>query len=93
MCGIVAYLGEKSAEPILIEGLKRLEYRGYDSAGIAVAEESDLHLARSVGRISCLQEMLDKTPMEGTLGGFWLCTALVGLPSAGTLFKNDMSIP
>ncbi len=55
MCGIVGYLGQKEALPILIEGLKRLEYRGYDSAGLAVLNEKDLQVRKSVGRIAALE--------------------------------------
>ncbi|MGA2233138.1 MAG: glutamine--fructose-6-phosphate transaminase (isomerizing), partial [Tepidisphaeraceae bacterium] len=59
MCGIIAYVGRKLAQPLLIEGLKRLEYRGYDSAGIAVIDEHNgLHVRRSVGRISVLEASL-----------------------------------
>src|SRR5262245_51054564 len=59
MCGIVAYVGRKIAQPLLIEGLKRLEYRGYDSAGIAVIDESGgLHIRRAVGRISVLESAM-----------------------------------
>src|SRR5579875_574800 len=59
MCGIVAYVGRKIAQPLLIEGLKRLEYRGYDSAGIAVIDEQgNLHVRRAVGRISVLESAL-----------------------------------
>jgi glucosamine--fructose-6-phosphate aminotransferase (isomerizing) len=59
MCGIVAYVGRKVAQPLLIEGLKRLEYRGYDSAGIAVIDNHhNLHIRRSVGRISVLESSL-----------------------------------
>jgi len=68
MCGIVAYLGDKKAEPILVEGLKRLEYRGYDSAGIALADAGDLQLVRSVGRISHLEKLLEEKPLEGNMG-------------------------
>jgi len=65
MCGIVAYVGKKLAQPLLIEGLKRLEYRGYDSAGIAVIDSKhDLHVRRAVGRISVLENSLgDNTPL------------------------------
>jgi len=57
MCGIVAYVGRKVAQPLLIEGLKRLEYRGYDSAGIAVIDDTgQLHVRRAVGRISVLED-------------------------------------
>jgi glucosamine--fructose-6-phosphate aminotransferase (isomerizing) len=56
MCGIVAYVGRKVAQPLLIEGLKRLEYRGYDSAGIAVIDDvGEMHIRRAVGRISALE--------------------------------------
>ncbi|MGH7178084.1 MAG: glutamine--fructose-6-phosphate transaminase (isomerizing), partial [Tepidisphaeraceae bacterium] len=59
MCGIVAYVGRKIAQPLLIEGLKRLEYRGYDSAGIAVIDDKgDLHIRRAVGRITVLEAKL-----------------------------------
>src|SRR5690554_2585986 len=65
MCGIVAYIGRKIAQPLLIEGLKRLEYRGYDSAGIAVIDaDGKLHIRRAVGRISVLEETLqDGSPL------------------------------
>ncbi|MEO6436772.1 MAG: glutamine--fructose-6-phosphate transaminase (isomerizing), partial [Tepidisphaeraceae bacterium] len=60
MCGIVAYVGRKIAQPLLIEGLKRLEYRGYDSAGIAVIDDKgELHIRRAVGRISVLEESIE----------------------------------
>ncbi|MGE5608451.1 MAG: glutamine--fructose-6-phosphate aminotransferase, partial [Bacillota bacterium] len=60
MCGIVAYVGRRIAQPLLIEGLKRLEYRGYDSAGIAVIDQKGtLHIRRAVGRISVLEEVLE----------------------------------
>jgi len=60
MCGIVAYVGRKLAQPLLIEGLKRLEYRGYDSAGIAVIDDkAQLHIRRAVGRISVLESSLE----------------------------------
>ena len=62
MCGIVAYVGRKIAQPVLIEGLKRLEYRGYDSAGVAVVDgKGDLHIRRAVGRISVLENAIAST--------------------------------
>jgi glucosamine--fructose-6-phosphate aminotransferase (isomerizing) len=64
MCGIVAYLGHRQAKPILIEGLKRLEYRGYDSAGLAMISHGKLKLGRAVGRVAMLEERLE------TIGGF-----------------------
>src|SRR5438874_9818308 len=64
MCGIVAYVGRKIAQPLLIEGLKRLEYRGYDSAGIAVIDEAgQMHIRRAVGRISLLENSVVQTPL------------------------------
>ncbi|MCL4196138.1 MAG: glutamine--fructose-6-phosphate transaminase (isomerizing) [Phycisphaerales bacterium] len=68
MCGIVAYIGSKPALPILLEGLKRLEYRGYDSAGIALIN-GGLRVVRSVGRVSVLEEKIAREKgLEGTIG-------------------------
>ena len=58
MCGIVGYVGEKSAVGIIVEGLKRLEYRGYDSAGVAVLDDAGLNVRRAVGRIKALEGVL-----------------------------------
>ncbi|MBR6166099.1 glutamine--fructose-6-phosphate transaminase (isomerizing) [Candidatus Saccharibacteria bacterium] len=69
MCGIVGYVGKKSAQEVLVNGLKRLEYRGYDSAGIATLDDdNEAHLARSVGKIAELSKVLDKEPQTGHLG-------------------------
>ena len=68
MCGIVAYIGPREAVPILIEGLKRLEYRGYDSAGVAVLQDGKLDVRRSVGRISALESKLEKGLNRATVG-------------------------
>jgi glucosamine--fructose-6-phosphate aminotransferase (isomerizing) len=68
MCGIVAYFGRKPAQPILIEGLKRLEYRGYDSAGIALLEKDRFSIYKTPGRISNLEETLPTPPAPGGLG-------------------------
>ena len=68
MCGIVAYIGRRPARPILLEGLKRLEYRGYDSAGMAVMNDG-VHVVRTVGRVRVLEEALaGQDGFEGTLG-------------------------
>jgi glucosamine--fructose-6-phosphate aminotransferase (isomerizing) len=68
MCGIVAYIGHKSARPLLLEGLKRLEYRGYDSAGMAIMN-GRLHVAKTAGRVRVLEEMVARLPhMNGTIG-------------------------
>lgn len=68
MCGIVAYLGKKAAQPILIEGLKRLEYRGYDSAGVALVGSGGLKIKKTSGRISVLEGLLDEPDDTETLG-------------------------
>src|SRR4051812_48909372 len=71
MCGIVAYVGCKVAQPLLMEGLKRLEYRGYDSAGVAVLDSAGgMQLRRAVGRISVLEEQLavDPLPADARIG-------------------------
>ena len=68
MCGIVAYLGDKEAQPLLLEGLRRLEYRGYDSSGIAVLNGKGLEITKKVGRIQQLERALDKHPLHGSLG-------------------------
>ena len=69
MCGIVGYVGKKSVVPIIIEGLRRLEYRGYDSAGIAVAGGADgLQLRRAEGKLRNLEEVIRLKPLEGTYG-------------------------
>lgn len=67
MCGIVGYIGEKQAAPILIEGLRRLEYRGYDSAGIAIAGDK-VTVVKEKGRIDNLQAEVDKIYPDGTVG-------------------------
>ncbi len=68
MCGIVAYIGHKPAQQVLLEGIKRLEYRGYDSAGIAVIN-TRVHVARTVGRVSVLEEILKESGgFDGTVG-------------------------
>lgn len=69
MCGIVGYVGKRPAQDVLISGLRRLEYRGYDSAGIATLDGEDKpHLARSVGKIAELEKVLALKPHTGTLG-------------------------
>ncbi len=67
MCGIVGYIGDQEASPILIEGLRRLEYRGYDSAGIAVGGK-DVQVVKEKGRIDNLQTQVDKVKPQGTVG-------------------------
>ena len=81
MCGIVAYIGKKSARPILVEGLKRLEYRGYDSAGMAMINGS-LRVARTVGRVRVLEELLESDPKDFT-GSIGIAPHALGDPRRG----------
>jgi glucosamine--fructose-6-phosphate aminotransferase (isomerizing) len=68
MCGIVGYIGDKEATPIILEGLKKLEYRGYDSAGVAVLNGGKIELRRDSGKISHLEALVKKKPLSGSPG-------------------------
>ena len=68
MCGIIGYIGPQPVLPILIDGLRRLEYRGYDSAGVAVVRNGAIELRRSAGKLSNLEEVIATQPLEGDYG-------------------------
>ena len=68
MCGIICYVGTKAAKPILMEGLKRLEYRGYDSAGLAVQNGNEISCYREVGKIVSLEQLINGKSLEGYSG-------------------------
>ncbi|MDY6878634.1 MAG: glutamine--fructose-6-phosphate aminotransferase, partial [Thermodesulfobacteriota bacterium] len=68
MCGIICYVGRKGVTPILLEGLKQLEYRGYDSAGLAIFSEDQIKCHRAVGKIVELEKKINGLNMVGTVG-------------------------
>jgi glucosamine--fructose-6-phosphate aminotransferase (isomerizing) len=68
MCGIIGYIGDKQVLPILIDGLRRLEYRGYDSAGVAVVRNGTIELRRSAGKLARLEEAIAGSPLDGEYG-------------------------
>ena len=68
MCGIVGYVGSKSAAPIIVEGLRKLEYRGYDSAGIAIHDGKSIEIVRTQGKLAKLSEALEKRTLLGSTG-------------------------
>jgi glucosamine--fructose-6-phosphate aminotransferase (isomerizing) len=82
MCGIVGYIGPRDAVPIIINGLKRLEYRGYDSAGVAVLSEDQIEVRRDAGKLSQLIDLVAKSPVEGAPGIGHTRWATHGAPSA-----------
>jgi len=81
MCGIVGYIGNREAAPLLIEGLHRLEYRGYDSAGLCAFDRGALQVRKCVGRVSRLAQLLAGKPVTGSLGISHTRWATHGLPS------------
>ena len=81
MCGIVGYIGPENATDILLEGLRRLEYRGYDSAGIAVISDGELNIRRSIGKIINLDEAIHDAPLKGNTGVGHTRWATHGKPS------------
>lgn len=96
MCGIVGYVGENQAAPILLDGLSKLEYRGYDSAGMAIYNEGRIHIQKSIGKLKALSELThDGATMPGTIGIGHTRWATHGEPSnvnAHPHFNADSSI-
>ena len=82
MCGIVGYIGEERAAPVLLEGLSKLEYRGYDSAGVAVHNDTGLHVVKAKGRLAVLDGILEGgEKLPGTVGIGHTRWATHGAPS------------
>ena len=81
MCGIIGYIGHRQVVPILLEGLHRLEYRGYDSAGIAVIEDGELCRVRRQGKVNSLAARLAERPFESLIGMGHTRWATHGKPS------------
>jgi glutamine---fructose-6-phosphate transaminase (isomerizing) len=82
MCGIVGYIGPRDATPIILNGLKRLEYRGYDSAGLAVLNDGQLEIRKDAGKLSQLFELIGKSPINGAPGIGHTRWATHGAPNA-----------
>ncbi|HBG74291.1 MAG: glutamine--fructose-6-phosphate aminotransferase [Chloroflexi bacterium GWB2_49_20] len=82
MCGIVGYIGPRDAVPIILNGLKRLEYRGYDSAGIAIIKGGEIKIRRDAGKLNRLAELVHNSPISGTPGIGHTRWATHGVPSA-----------
>ena len=83
MCGIVGYVGERNATEVIMDGLRRLEYRGYDSAGLAVLDGASLVIRRSPGKIANLEARLEREPVSGSTGLGHTRWATHGRPSEG----------
>lgn len=97
MCGIVGYIGHNEAQPILLEGLTRLEYRGYDSAGVALMHQGSIRLMKVKGRLANLEAKLQDTPLPGCIGIGHTRWATHGEPSdlnahPHTDMKGDIAI-
>jgi glutamine---fructose-6-phosphate transaminase (isomerizing) len=95
MCGIVAYIGKKEAYPILIKGLKRLEYRGYDSAGIALLNDGEINIYKKQGKVANLEAFAKENNITGNIGIGHTRWATHGLPNdvnSHPHFSNDGSL-
>ncbi len=82
MCGIVGYVGTRATDTVLLSGLWKLEYRGYDSSGVAVISDGEIHMKKAVGKLKVLADILDKEPLSGSVGIGHTRWATHGEPSA-----------
>src|SRR4051812_13883684 len=97
MCGIVGYIGTRGCIPLLVDGLKRLEYRGYDSAGVAIMNGKGVETRKVAGKISRLENVLTTDPVSGTLGIAHTRWATHGAPTTGNAHphvdcKGDIAV-
>ena len=90
MCGIIGYIGHNEAAPILLDGLKRLEYRGYDSAGVAIYDGAALNIVRSVGKLFNLERAIASTSVPGTIGIGHTRWATHGRPSEANAHPHEV---
>ena len=90
MCGIIGYLGPQEAMPIILDGLKRLEYRGYDSAGLAVLGPDGLAIRRSLGKLKELENLVRQDPLPGQVGIGHTRWATHGRPSEANAHPHQV---
>ena len=81
MCGIVGYVGPRAAQDVLVDGLRRLEYRGYDSSGVAIAHNGSVRISKAEGKLDRLASILEHEPIEGSVGIGHTRWATHGVPS------------
>jgi len=91
MCGIVAYIGGQDATPLVVDGLKKLEYRGYDSAGIAILDDGKIEIRRAAGKVALLETLIEKNPVHA-LGNAW-CPQRAQRPPSSRDGRQDRHCP
>ena len=92
MCGIIGYIGEKPVTPILLNGLARLEYRGYDSSGIAVLNQSGIEIYKAKGRLSFLRQKTEQAHPQGFEGIGGICRGQWASATPGGLLTASPAI-
>src|SRR5437660_11988270 len=92
MCGIVGYVGRSEAAPILLDGLRRLEYRGYDSAGVAIVDGNKVNTRKCAGRIAELGKLIAERPPTGTYGNIHTRCATYGKATDRKAYHHFIAI-